>query len=80
MYTLISISVHHRINPTLAALTQLGDSFIGFPNFLAVKRYPPGGNLKFMSEQQLLDCVYPNEDACEGWRKINSLKPYQSTQ
>ncbi|KAL5257141.1 hypothetical protein ACHWQZ_G012169 [Mnemiopsis leidyi] len=25
-----------------------------------------GGNLKFMSEQQLLDCVYPNEDACEG--------------
>ena len=26
----------------------------------------PGGNLKFMSEQQLLDCVYPGENGCEG--------------
>eukprot|EP00116_Pleurobrachia_bachei_P001885 sb/3462147/ len=25
-----------------------------------------GGNLKFMSEQQLLDCVYPGENGCEG--------------
>ena len=63
-----SKSIPYCTNPKLAALTQLENSFFGF---LEVNKHLPGGNLKFMSEQQLLDCVYPNEDACEGWRKNN---------